>query len=215
VSTEPRHLKIALTLQMIGIVGLLIVQLIGVNLASDLSGDYVADPTKPFALDQTPPTNLTYDLLWSSPITYLSIAFAAVVLVSVLWNIVHLASQDAPFSMKPTLPLVAAFVIVTCGITGSGEVSTDSTDHTFATWAKQRYGIELEAYPVQTGLFDHGEVDTTQRITLDDGQEVRVVKITDARAETGLLITDHTDGSGEMPTRTEQDSCPVSTCMKD
>lgn len=167
------------------------------------SRDYVADPTTAYSLDAVwagSASNHLNEWLSSSPWTWVALGLFAALVAITIWRRV-LLSIERPGQTPGFVytPIALGVLIWVVGLIIAAGLSADSTEDTFSTWAKQRYGIELESYPSDSVLelrANDDNINTDTVIRLDDGQMIHMQKITDARGDEAYLIAP-AEGSGE------------------
>lgn len=122
--------------------------------------------------------------LMSTPLTWVALG-----LLILIW-ICTLASKNP----APGVLSIAVTVLI---VLISGFTTTSSSEDTFSTWAKERYGIEIQDYPErETSIFSpETEVNSNAIITLDDGQAVSVKTFLNSHSEEALLIVDRSDAT--------------------
>ncbi|MCZ4326769.1 hypothetical protein [Brachybacterium paraconglomeratum] len=169
--------------------------------------DVVIDPSRPYSAEAVraaaSESRELPSTLWASPATWIVVALAAVWIVTI---IAHASNRPGSEWGTPSFGIGVAFGVITgIGALIIGPTSEGSTDNTFATWAQQRYGIEIEDYPrggggplsVLTG--DEGGMDTDAVITLDDGQTVKMQQIVEARGDAAFVVAPAEGSSDELP----------------
>lgn len=173
------------SLQVIATVVLTTVLIITMVQARPLSYPIVADPTKgyaPLAVDSQSWSGHLGEWLLSTPLTWVALA-----LLLFIWVGARASRRVGPG--------VIAVVITMSAISSGYMITTGSDEDTFATWAKERYGIEMETYPQMTsGLFGM-DPDTVTVVILDNGQAVSLKTYTDARGNEAFVLVDASDES--------------------
>lgn len=191
-------------LQILLILGFLTLVITRLTQASMFSQDFVADPTRPYS-----PTTVsrgadaTHVAQWlnSSAWTWVGLGLLIALVVITLWRYVLLSLHSERVTGAIIAPIVMGVLICLVGLAIACVLTSNSSENTFSTWAKQRYGIELESYPKTSskGLsLSRGGIDTSAVITLDDGQTVRMKTITDARGVEAYLIAPAKGSSDEL-----------------
>lgn len=90
--------------------------------------------------------------------------------------------------------IIAACILTLCLLfTLMCAVDTQvSTHDTYATWAKERYGIEMTSYPQTSGGMFHDSVINPQMpVLLDDGTIVQIQEVTNSNSDKALIIIDN------------------------
>lgn len=173
------------SLQVIATVVLTTVLIIMMVQARPLSYPIVADPTKgytPLTVDSQSWSGHLGEWLLSTPLTWVALA-----LLLFIWVGARASRRVGPG--------VIAVVITMSAIASGYMITTGSDEDTFATWAKERYGIEMETYPQMTsGLFGT-DPDTATIVILDNGQAVSLKTYTDARGNEAFVLVDASDES--------------------
>lgn len=192
-----KRIKLALGIFFTALAGAIvfaILTLLGFLNALDAAATPVFDPNALFPLDPKEAGKLEPDfLLYNSELMGLS-AFLVILGATSIW--LHFLRSDTGIDAFILL-LVLPTLFVTPFIVNSS--AQPSTDELFTQWAHDRYNIEITSVP-QSLL---GSIILDDPIRLNDGQIVRVEKITDSEGESGYFIT-KIDSDDELPTVTSE-----------
>lgn len=166
---------------------LLVILIIMVTQTRNVADPVTVDPTVGYSPTHVAElSNKTHigEWLMSTPLTWVALG-----LLILIW-ICTLASKNS-------VPGVLSIAVTVLIVLISGPTTTSSSENTFSTWAKERYGIEIQDYPErETSIFSlKTEVNTNAIIILDDGQAVSVEIFVNARSDEALLIVDRSDES--------------------
>lgn len=175
-----------------------VIAIIAVFQARGVIDPIVVDPTvgySPTLVSELSTESHVGQWLMSTPLTWVALG-----LLILIWICTLASKNPVPgvFSIAVTLLIV---------LIGSF-VATGSSENTFSTWAKERYGIEIQDYPErEKSIFSpETKVNTNAIIILDDGQAVSVEIFLNARSEEAIIIVDRsdaTDSPGELDTIVE------------
>lgn len=191
-------------LQILLILGFAILVIIRLTQASKFSQNVITDPTKAYSpTTVSSAADTTHIVQWmnSSAWTWVGLGLLIALVVITLWRYVLLSLESERVTGLIIAPVVMGAVICLGGLGIASGLTSDSDENTFSTWTTQRYGIELEAYPLTSfkGFsLTAGDIDTGAAITLDDGRTVRMKKITDARGLEAYLIAPADGSSDEL-----------------
>ena len=171
-----------------------ILTLLGFMSALDAAATPNLDPNSLFPLDPKAAGRLEPDpLLYNSELMGLS-AFLMSFGATLIW--LHFLRGDTG-NVTLLFCIFLPTLFVTALIVNSS--AQPSTDELFTQWAHDRYNIEITSVP-QSLL---GSIVLDDPIRLNDGQIVRVEKITDSEGESGYFIT-KIDSDDELPTVTSE-----------
>lgn len=186
------HQTTWLVFQSVLALALLVILIIMVTQTRNVTDPVTVDPTVGYSPTHVAElSNKTHigEWLMSTPLTWVALG-----LLILIW-ICTLASKNfVPGVLSIGVAMLIVFI--------SGFATTSSSEDTFSTWAKERYGIEIQSYPEQNDpdhkpsiFFPKTKVDTNTIIILDDGQAVSVKTFVNARSDEALLIVDRSDKS--------------------
>lgn len=181
------HRTTWLVFQSVLALAFVVIMIIMVLQARSVVDPIVVDPTvgySPTLVSELSNESHVGQWLMSTPLTWVALG-----LLVLIW-ICTLASKN------PVPGVFSLGVTVLIVLIGSF-VATGSSENTFSTWAKERYGIEIQDYPErETSIFSpEKEVNSNAIIILDDGQAVSVKTFLNSHSEEALLIVDRSDES--------------------
>lgn len=168
------------------ILGIGIIVLATIEIASyrNSGGVIVADPAKPFYPNQSGKSSYL-DTLLHSPLAAVVAGLIVVLIGITVFRATHMSKKFGEFA-GTLWPLVTVLVVVFVGFGFVAPfLASPSSDDTFSTWAKERYGIEIEAYPKLSG-----GINTSETVTLDNGNKIKFREVLDARGNRAYVITD-------------------------
>lgn len=190
------------------ILGVAIANLTVIAVAShrDSVDPAIADPARPFYPGQSrepvwgsPGEGAYWGMITHSPIAVVTLGLFVVLVVITAFRAGLMRKKFGKFGAT-FWPLAATSAIGVIGFAIVGPMlASPNTDVTFSTWAQERYGLEIEAYPA-SGVLDipSGGISTHEVVTLDSGQKIRFKEVTDARGKRSYVITDLVGGR-ELP----------------
>lgn len=183
---------LALVVQVILSVGIVILVAVEVSSYKNTGGIIVADPTKPFDPEQSGKSPY-WDMLVHSPLAMVIAGLFVALAVITLLRTRHMQKKFGEFGSS-LWPLVVTAVIGGIGFAGVAPVlASPSSADTFSTWAKERYGIEIEDYPSA-----RNGIKTDETVTLDNGEKIEFREVIDARGNRAYVIT-NPFGRHELP----------------